>query len=214
MTTPEQLTKAFKDILAIVLPATLRFQRLRVQSPDVILETHTGPIPLDAVSGGISASSILLGSFFLYSQIHDKFIVVVDEPEVHLHPQLQKAMLPSMLEAFPTAQFVVATHNPFVVTSVPDSNVYVLQYNPQNRVISTLLGDINKAGTSNQVLRTVLGVDSASPTWVDRRFEDIISQHESMEMSADVLRSLRAALEEIGLGAYVPAALDRLLGGR
>ena len=52
----------------------------------------------------------------------------MDEPENHLHPSLQRSVIPGLLDAYPQAQFVVATHNPFVVTSVRDSNVVVLGF--------------------------------------------------------------------------------------
>ncbi len=45
-------------------------------------------------------------------------IILIDEPEAHLHPALQEVILPTLLEAFPDKQFIVATHSPAVVTSV------------------------------------------------------------------------------------------------
>lgn len=203
--------EGFEQTLRVVLPNTLEFLRLRVRTPDVLLETGTGSFSLDAVSGGISALVDLAWQVFLYSTLHDEFVVVIDEPEAHLHPQLQKEVLPSLLEAFPSAQFVVATHNPFVVTSVRDSNVYVLRYNDRQRVESLLLDNLNKAGTSNEILREVLGLESASPAWVEDRFDQIVSRYAGQTLSRDLLGQLRRDLEELGLGRYVPRAIDLLI---
>lgn len=203
--------EGFQRVLGTVLPRSLGFEALRIQTPDVILKTQTGDFSLDAVSGGISALVDVAWQVFLYSLLHDRFTVVIDEPEAHLHPQLQKEVLPNLLEAFPAVQFIVATHNPFVVTSVRESNVYVLRYNDRNRVESLLLDDLNKAGTSNEILREVLGVDSASPTWVDERFEAIVQGFADEDVTRATLAALRSELESIGLGRYVPAAIDRLM---
>lgn len=53
-------------------------------------------------------------------------IVLVDEIETHLHLRLQELILPFLTDLFPTFQFIVATHSPAVIASVPDAVVYDL----------------------------------------------------------------------------------------
>jgi predicted ATPase len=53
-------------------------------------------------------------------------IVLVDEIETHLHLRLQELILPFLTEIFPTFQFIVATHSPAVIASIPDAVVYDL----------------------------------------------------------------------------------------
>jgi predicted ATPase len=50
-------------------------------------------------------------------------VVVVDEVEAHLHPTMQQEILPILTEFFPTLQFIVATHSPAVIASVPNATV-------------------------------------------------------------------------------------------
>lgn len=45
-------------------------------------------------------------------------IVLIDEIELHLHPEWQKSVLPRMLQAFPNVQFVVTTHSPLVLAQL------------------------------------------------------------------------------------------------
>jgi hypothetical protein len=54
-------------------------------------------------------------------------IVLIDEIETHLHVELQKRVLPFLIEMFPKMQFIVSTHSPFVITSVSDAVVYDLE---------------------------------------------------------------------------------------
>ncbi len=53
-------------------------------------------------------------------------IVLIDEIETHLHIRLQELILPFLTDIFPSFQFVVATHSPAVIASIPDAVVYDL----------------------------------------------------------------------------------------
>ena len=50
-------------------------------------------------------------------------VVVVDEIETHLHLALQEQILPFFTELFPRLQFVIATHSPAVIASIPGAVV-------------------------------------------------------------------------------------------
>ena len=62
--------------------------------------------------------------------LSSQIIVLIDEPETHLHPRWQRTVLPSLFKAIqswnsdsgafskPTVQFLVATHSPLVMTSM------------------------------------------------------------------------------------------------
>jgi predicted ATPase len=54
-------------------------------------------------------------------------IVLIDEIETHLHVELQKRVLPFLTKAFPNIQFIVATHSPFIITSLEKAIVYDLE---------------------------------------------------------------------------------------
>ncbi|OQX96829.1 MAG: hypothetical protein B6I24_10730 [Bacteroidetes bacterium 4572_128] len=54
-------------------------------------------------------------------------IVLIDEPEVHLHIKMQKRLMPLLTEIFPKVQFIIATHSAFILNSSENSVVYDLQ---------------------------------------------------------------------------------------
>ncbi|MCM1539791.1 MAG: AAA family ATPase, partial [Blautia sp.] len=56
-------------------------------------------------------------------------IVLIDEIELHLHISWQKRVLPFLTKAFPNVQFIIATHSPFVVSSIESAVVYDLEKN-------------------------------------------------------------------------------------
>ena len=58
-------------------------------------------------------------------------IFMIDEIETHLHVELQKRILPFLTKMFPNVQFIVATHSPFVITSLENAVVYDLEKKEQ-----------------------------------------------------------------------------------
>jgi predicted ATP-binding protein involved in virulence len=52
--------------------------------------------------------------------------VIIDEIETHLHLRLQEQILPFLTELMPRLQFLVATHSPAVISSIPNAVVYDL----------------------------------------------------------------------------------------
>jgi predicted ATP-binding protein involved in virulence len=53
-------------------------------------------------------------------------IVLIDEPETHLHVEMQKEIMPILIEMFPNVQFIIATHSPFILNSVENAVVFDL----------------------------------------------------------------------------------------
>lgn len=55
-------------------------------------------------------------------------IVLIDEIETHLHLELQRIIMPFMTRTFPNIQFIVTTHSPFVLSSMPNAVAYDLEH--------------------------------------------------------------------------------------
>ncbi|MCP4101707.1 MAG: AAA family ATPase [Lentisphaerae bacterium] len=54
-------------------------------------------------------------------------IVLIDEIELHLHPQWQREVIPGLVRTFPNLQFIVATHSPHVLSSMEKEEVFILE---------------------------------------------------------------------------------------
>jgi predicted ATPase len=202
--------KNFERILSLVLPPKIGFQKILIRIPEVVLATKSGHFSLDAASGGLASIIDIAWQIFMYSPAEEPFVVTMDEPENHLHPELQRTLLPSLIEAFPLVQFIVASHNPFIVGSVPDSNVYVLNYDSVPRVYSFLLDTVNRAGSSNEILRDVLGLDFTIPLWVEKQLDQFVAEFEDQELTSESLRTLRERLKTVGMEKYVPDTIARI----
>lgn len=215
----------FVDVLRHVLPRELGFQNIVVRIPDVVLKTRSGEFILDASSGGITAVIEIAWQIYLFSLYNKVFVVTLDEPENHLHPSMQRSILSNLLSAFPQAQFIVATHSPFIVSAVEDSHVYALKYTGSvdqmglptrgpRRVQSVYLDQSRKAGSAAEVLKEVLGVSVSIPDWAARRLDAIIADFSNASINSENLDQLRNRLSEAGFEEYYPDALAQIVRTR
>ena len=53
-------------------------------------------------------------------------IVLIDEIELHMHPEWQRSIVPNLRKIFPNIQFIVTTHSPQVLGEVRDMSIVKL----------------------------------------------------------------------------------------
>jgi len=217
--------QAFQDILRKTLPREIGFKSLEVRRPELILKTDTGEFPIDGASGGLMSVMQVVWQIFLYTKSgKSQPTIVLDEPENHLHPSLQREFLRNLVTAFPLVQFVVATHSPFIVSSVREAHVYALRALPvlpetngqseakNSSSFSAEMIDLKEqAGPATQVLSEVLGVPITLPIWAEEDLVQIIRKYEERELSRDLLDEMKKELEIAGLGRLFPEALAGLV---
>ena len=52
-------------------------------------------------------------------------VVLIDEVDVHLHPNWQRRVVADLRRTFPKVQFICTTHSAQIMGEVPKSNIYV-----------------------------------------------------------------------------------------
>lgn len=92
------------------------------------------------------------------SALESPAIVLIDEVELHLHPSWQQTVLPSLMEIFPNTQFIVTTHSPQVLTSIPSECIRILN---DGKVYDAPAG--SQGAESSRLLKRILGVDPRPP---------------------------------------------------
>lgn len=195
------LFERFQKVLHHVLPPSLGFQKIEVRMPDVVLMTDSGTFALDAMSGGINSLFGIAWQIFMYGADKGGCTVIIDEPENHLHPSMQRTLLPSLEKAFPEYRFVVATHSPFIVTSNSNANVYALAYNQEKRIESSLIEMEDFVGTPEKTLREVLDVPTTIPVWVEEKVEEILKKYDDVPDSDEKVQSIMTEFKKHGLGS-------------
>ena len=94
---------------------------------DVSFIKSSVSIPLKNLSSG--ELNILSSLVLINSEIKDRSVVLIDEPEINLHPKWQEEVIPMLMNCFSHitgCHFIIATHSPLIASSVQESNSSVI----------------------------------------------------------------------------------------
>jgi predicted ATP-binding protein involved in virulence len=75
------------------------------------------------------------GIYGLKACIKTEGTVLIDEIDLHLHPTLQSIVIKGLQRAFPELQFIITSHAPMVMTSIPIdpvNKIIMLEFNSQD----------------------------------------------------------------------------------
>ena len=99
-------------------------------------------------------------------------IILLDEIETHLHPGWQRKVLPAFQRMFPKAQIFVATHSPFVISSVNYGRVHILRRGAEGVTVET--HEAAKGDSYMTAVQEVLGLTG----WFDAAVEKELGDFE------------------------------------
>ena len=74
-------------------------------------------------SDKLSAGEKQMLSFLCYNTFSENASIFIDEPELSLHVDWQRLLLPTLLEQGTNNQFFIATHSPFIYAKYPDKEI-------------------------------------------------------------------------------------------
>ena len=96
-----------------------QFLPLSLHSDGII--THT------AMIAELAFRCIMLNAHHKINAVkNSKGVVMIDELDLHLHPNWQRHVVADLKKAFPNIQFVATTHSPFIVQSLKSDEIWNL----------------------------------------------------------------------------------------
>lgn len=75
-------------------------------------------IKLEAMGSGYEIFFSLIYSYYMARQSNKQLIVLIDEPELHLHPSLQEKLLSFILKISKDSQIFMATHSSLLINQL------------------------------------------------------------------------------------------------
>jgi predicted ATP-binding protein involved in virulence len=118
-------------------------------------------------------------------------IVLIDEIELHFHPQWQRGILPTLASTFPNCQFIVTTHSPQIVSDVQPNAIYLLHQTPQGLMASHAVSSYGR--DSNQILEDLMGVPDR-PIHIKHRLQQLF--HLIDDGNLEAAQQLKEQLEQ------------------
>ncbi|MDO5151360.1 MAG: AAA family ATPase [Oscillospiraceae bacterium] len=139
-------------------------------------------------------------------------IVLIDEIDLHLHPEWQQKILGVLTEVFPKVQFIVTTHAPAVINSVKSESLIILEDDIAREPYGEVYGkDVNT------IISGIMGV-SERPEAVKVLFKDFYKaiDDNNLQKATEILSVIE---KEIGnddtelAGCRVKLSLLKFAGG-
>lgn len=85
-------------------------------------------------------------------------IVLIDELDLHLHPQWQRQIINFLTNIFSQTQFIVTTHSPFIIQSIEKINLFVLDRTDEGIMVHRPKFKTFKGWTIEEILDEVHGL--------------------------------------------------------
>lgn len=121
-------------------------------------------------------------------------IVLIDEVDMHLHPQWQRSLINQLTETFPNCQFVLTTHSPLVISDSKNVLTYLID-GDELKQLKPLYGE-----DANTVLLDIMDTDIRNSE-VNIQLNDLLDAiHDAdFTLAHQLLKGLEDELPETNL---------------
>lgn len=122
-----------------MLDENFKFAKVDPSSNEIILSTPSGNIYYEYLSSGFKSCISTL--FAIIKEIEFRFpeseiridefdgIILIDELDLHLHPEWQSRIATILCKVFPKAQFITTTHSPHMIQAAKPNQIIALEKN-------------------------------------------------------------------------------------
>jgi hypothetical protein len=162
-------------------------------------------VPFPALSDGYRAFLGWVGDLLYHvcmtcpsgkKLVENRGIVMIDEIDLHLHPEWQMHVLPTLANALPKIQFIVTSHSPLIVGSLEWMNIVTMQPDPgQATRIERIAQAVHGLDADQVLLTDFFGLASTRAEGPKRRMKDL-----SLRASQGDAGAARQLLEEMSRG--------------
>ncbi len=172
---------------------TLKFDRRSFNY--YIITDNRNAFDFNSMSEGFSAVLSIVTDLMLkteHTSVNEySAIILIDEVETHLHIDLQKKILPFLTNLFPNVQFIVTTHSPFILNSIPNTVIYDVERKARYEDFT--------AFSSEGIIEGYFRQDKYSEAIKQKvkRFEDLYGKLDLSEGESQELKFLKNYFEEI-----------------
>lgn len=126
-------------------------------------------------------------------------IILIDEPELSLHPKWQQQIIKVYQSIGKNNQIIVATHSPHILGSVRSENIIILSKNEENKIVPITGEELYSSygQTSDRILEDIMGMKSARNIEVQNLLDDVRNLVSENRYKTDEFKEKYNELENI-----------------
>ena len=102
-------------------------------------------------------------------------IILIDEPELSLHPKWQQRIIEVYKKIGENNQIIVATHSPHILGSVSNENIFILYRNEKGKIEAKTGDELYSSYGQpvDRVLKDIMGLESVRTPKIEKDLEEL-----------------------------------------
>ncbi len=172
----------------------------------MIENQERGRLPLSTMSDGVrNTISIVADIAHRCCRLNPQYaseaaretagVILIDEVDLHLHPSWQQLVIGLLRATFPKIQFVLTTHSPQVISTVPQESIRVIS---NGAILEAPSG--TEGAEAQRVLEDVFKVNARPQTKHAQLLDEYLKLVDAGEYESQRALELRAELDEWSKG--------------
>lgn len=153
-------------------------------------------IPIQSTSTG--TKGLLLTFLPLFKLDTKDSIILIDEPERSLYPDMQMDLMDYYQNLAPEAQFIVATHSPFIAASFEPEERFILYFDQEGKV-AVRRGESPIGDDPNDMLKNDFGINYNNK-YGEAAYKEYLKLKVQITTEADPTKKRKLLLETVKLG--------------
>lgn len=223
--------KTIKNAINKLIP-TAKFKKIDKKLKAVMFENKDGVIPFSQMSDGFKITANWLGDLlYRITQTYEdytapldaKFILVIDELALHLHPNWQRVILQSIAGLFKNCQIITTTHSPFVAQQAGENELFTIMRDEDNKLeLFQYENDPRKLLIHQIIMSDIFGLATDESVLVEKAKNDLRKEsgvtEESLITNDPMLKNVKEGklsdlkgvegLEDLPKSVYASDAFD------
>lgn len=163
-------------------------------------------IPLDQISSG--ENQLVLGLLGIFANIEKNALILIDEPEISLHPNWQIqyiSLLKKMFAKYSDCHFIITTHSHFLISNLEnDSSSIISLEKANNQLSATLLGMDVYGWSAEEILYNIFKVRTTRNFYLEMDLTDLLSMISQNSTDRHAIRTKIDAIKKLNLSVNDP----------
>lgn len=192
--------EAVRQAIYAFMPSFKNLQVSRKPRLAMIIDKNDKTLNVNQLSQGEKSLMALVGDIArrlammnpkLDNPLLGKGIILIDEIDMHLHPQWQRSIIQRLQTTFPNCQFILTTHSPLVISDTQNILVYDLDGQEVNALPSLYGQD------ANTVLLQYMDTSYRNPEVAEQIIQAMDAiQNNDFELANQLIQTLKFELGE------------------